>query len=530
MSLQIEKWFDRDLNASAGGAPPPAPFTSSAMDNPIARKQGGSLDVTQALVLSTLAVIVATVPFKPMDTSQQVRPAARPQQPLHARANGSPTVSAPFFVEDTSAQVTRVGLPQSEIPQNLVLRQVSTPAPVGKAQTDYTPPRITVQQVGSLRNALLLSERPTGAQTLVVVTKSIAAQQPDNTQNLLVTTLAPSAPPIRPVDLNQPPLARVAQQPLHSRAEGSPTAPVSGTPPFTPYDFTMPVRPQGLHASQAFDTVVYEAPPPLPPGLNFDWPNPTLARKVQQPLHARADGTPAAPPAANPLPIGQATFPYRLARVTGYEAQGWEAVLYLPPDPLPPGSRSLLDPTRALARTPQDHVAGTNPFTFPPPTPIPVGAQRGEVTYRWDTKPPANVGFTYGPNPDTIPPYIPVEPPASTGGGGGGGGGGRIHYWAKHHRKHAPDRHLAKLLDDVVAETLYRDLRAEDEKQARAAGAAVKPHSADKRYVAPPPEAINWDALTRDVEAVAALLKLYREREQQRQIDDEDDEWLLLED
>lgn len=286
---------------------------------------------------------------------------------------------------------------------------------------------------------------------------------------------------------------RAVQQPRLHRAYGTPEAVVADPLPKGQAALEMPLRP----------------------------------RAALQPTFWRAYGTPTAF-VADPLPIGTRLLPDPVRRLPGLDAQAFDTVAYLPVAPFPPVD---LTPRWAKRGLDDSRVTGTQgrlptiPVVLPdlPPGreqswPVPAGPQPRDTRFTREGTPLPN---------EIPPPAIVPETPSF---GGGGGGGGRIHYWAKHHRKHAPDRHLAKLLDDVVAETLYRDLKAEDDKQARAAGAAVKPHSADKRYAAPPPEAVNWDALTRDVEAIAALLKLYREREQQRQIDDEDDEWLLMED
>lgn len=111
--------------------------------------------------------------------------------------------------------------------------------------------------------------------------------------------------------------------------------------------------------------------------------------------------------------------------------------------------------------------------------------------------------------------------------GGGGGGGGRIWYQGQKPRgKRQTLGDLAnRLIDETLAEELYRDIRAAGEGETVAK--AVKPH-AESRAAEPPPEAIDWDALARDAAAVGALLQTWRRIERQREIDEDDEDWLLM--
>lgn len=123
--------------------------------------------------------------------------------------------------------------------------------------------------------------------------------------------------------------------------------------------------------------------------------------------------------------------------------------------------------------------------------------------------------------------------PATPSASGFGGGGAGIDYQQQRRKlslKERPHRHLKKLLDEIGAEMLYRQLTgaaASDETQARAAK-LVKPFSDDKKAEVPDAQAIDWAALERDAKRTASLVKLWLAQQHEQEILDEDDEFLFF--
>lgn len=116
---------------------------------------------------------------------------------------------------------------------------------------------------------------------------------------------------------------------------------------------------------------------------------------------------------------------------------------------------------------------------------------------------------------------------AQTGVGSSGGGGGRIAYVGRMRGRAKLDKDINRLLDEALAETLYRDVVKAGE--AEAVAPVVRPHTDSKRAAVPSPETVDWDAVTRDVKAVSALLQTWRRIEREREIAEDDDEtWLLM--
>lgn len=115
--------------------------------------------------------------------------------------------------------------------------------------------------------------------------------------------------------------------------------------------------------------------------------------------------------------------------------------------------------------------------------------------------------------------------PAQPGGLGQlGGGGGSIDY-----QSHKPNKaRLRKQLDEILdsAEAAYRALLKGPEPEV--AAKIVKPFAEDKREAIPPPEEIDWKAVERDATRTRRLIALATKLELQRQMDEDDDEFLLL--
>lgn len=159
---------------------------------------------------------------------------------------------------------------------------------------------------------------------------------------------------------------------------------------------------------------------------------------------------------------------------------------------------------------------------IPPPQAMPFNQ------FDWITPQPSvkygRPDFTYGPNPDTIPPYVPPLPPE---GGGGGTGGSWGPKWPQSRwGRTGEDKKVRKLLDDVAAEVMYRDLI--ETPDAAKAAKLVKPYAETKKVAIPRPEVINWEAVEMDAARVGQLFSLWRKRELDREIEDDDDDVIFM--
>lgn len=136
------------------------------------------------------------------------------------------------------------------------------------------------------------------------------------------------------------------------------------------------------------------------------------------------------------------------------------------------------------------------------------------------------LGFWKGASGGAVPP-VPDE-------GVAGGSGYPVNWQGKRRKrtlKEQPEKHLRAILDRVVSEyygeIVEADLPAKVKKEA---AAIVKPF-ADKeaRYKSVPPVAqVDWTALQRDAEAVAAILRIWSDELAQRDIDVDDDDTILM--
>lgn len=119
-----------------------------------------------------------------------------------------------------------------------------------------------------------------------------------------------------------------------------------------------------------------------------------------------------------------------------------------------------------------------------------------------------------------------ADQPIPAGGGIGqmGGGGGSIDYQS--HKPRKPN--LRKQLDEILdsAEAAYHALISGPEPEV--AAKIVKPFAEDKREAIPPPEEIDWKAVERDVTRTRRLIAMATKLELQRQMDEDDDEFMLL--
>ena len=117
-----------------------------------------------------------------------------------------------------------------------------------------------------------------------------------------------------------------------------------------------------------------------------------------------------------------------------------------------------------------------------------------------------------------------LDVPVSQVGVGAPGGGGSL-YKRGVKLKDRPNKHLKKILEDV--ESVYRDIvRGPD---VPAAVAEIVAPFTDSLRKLPPPAEIDWEALEADAARVRKLLSIWAAQERKRQIDAEE-EWFLLSD
>lgn len=95
-------------------------------------------------------------------------------------------------------------------------------------------------------------------------------------------------------------------------------------------------------------------------------------------------------------------------------------------------------------------------------------------------------------------------------------GGGGFHKGKKRRKRH---KHVDEILSDI--EKIYADLQ--DTPQRQTAGEIVRPYAATDAKV-PQPVSVDWVALERDAQKVAALMALWH----QHQIDMDDEDIFLL--
>ena len=112
-------------------------------------------------------------------------------------------------------------------------------------------------------------------------------------------------------------------------------------------------------------------------------------------------------------------------------------------------------------------------------------------------------------------------PPPNTFPIGGAGHPASIYWGVKKHKRFT--KNLNWLMDRVVSE-YYGELTEPDvpAKVQKEAAKIVRPYAKDGAKV---PQAVNWQALHKDAEAVIKLLELYQ---RERELQDDEEQWMLL--
>lgn len=354
------------------------------------------------------------------------------------------------------------------------------------------------QSVNLGRSALILPQlMPVGRQQDFpnpVVAKR-AAQPPMPQGNLLVTTLVPAVagfPVGRQQDFPNPVVRKHLLRVNIHRSSYDPPAPEVPPEPFPigrQQDFPNPVTYRRTLAGMEFEHNHYvDRPDYLLTSLRHDWPNPTLRKYVQQP---------------QPLPNLLLSTLY-VVPIKPFEQSEWPNPTLRKyaqqPQPLP----NLL--TTLYAPAPPFPVGRMQDF------PNPVRAKYTQVRYE----------ISGTPLPNTIPdPIVPPTPePSGYIGGGGGGGGGP---WYKESRKRPTvyDKLRQDIKEVVIDERIIRDVYAELMASDQAAPEAAKAVQTKRDATGE----VDFDALSRDMEAVQQLMAAAKAEQIRREIAEDDAEW-----
>lgn len=320
------------------------------------------------------------------------------------------------------------------------------------------------------------------------------AQQPTPQPNLLLTTLAAQAPmPFRQTNWPNPVVRKHVLRVTHWRSSYDPPPPVTPPEPFPvgrQLDFPNPSLRKRTLIGMDFEHSHYvDRPDFLLTSVQHDWPNPVRRKHAQQPA-----------PYLNLL----------------------STTLYVAPAP-PFRQTDWPNPIKAKVRVQADS-GPVLPLTtlYVPPQPFPIGRQQ-------DFPNPVTRKHAHGkheisgtPLPNTIPdPIVPPtpEPSAYVGGGGGGGGGP----WYKEERKRPTvyDKLRKDIKRVVIDERIIRDVYAELKASEEAAPEAAK---ATQSFAAPD-GSVDWDAMSRDLEAVQALMAAAKAEQLRREIAEDDADW-----
>lgn len=267
-------------------------------------------------------------------------------------------------------------------------------------------------------------------------------------------------------------------------------------------------------------------PPGLPVWADFD-AAPSVKYQPKVDVYPNLLATTLAP-VVQAIPVGQRLFdsapppPYRVV------AQNYSSALTtgIPLVALPVGQQAF----ESIARQKYEVVAENRssilttgiPVISPPEIPLglPVDTSQFMPKYAVQVDVYPNTLIL------DIPPPV-VVPPTETLPVGGGGGGGRIYYKGKPGKDAA--WLLNKMLDDVVAEVMYRDIQqgGTEEEKARAAK-LVRSYAEDRK--ADIPVKVDWIALEADANRVGQMLSIWRRIELVKRRRKSEEEWLFFED
>jgi hypothetical protein len=452
---------------------PPALPTSAQITNAPRAAQIGSVDVVANLLLTTLAVVAATLP---------------PGKQLNDSA------PAPRYQASCEQQIPLIPS-QIRLPPRAGQWSESAPQPKYQVQCEPQPNPIPTQIRLPPRAGQLSDSAP-----------ARAAIGSDQSPNLLETTLRPVAgAPFVPQDFPQVPTkAQVSsdyrQNPIPSQIPPPPRAgQLSESAPVTkfavqceqqpnpvPSQIRLPPRAQQL--SDSAPIIKYQVqcepqPNPIPSQI-------ALPQRAQQSSES----------APYRLSVGFELYPNLL--LTTLAPIG--AAPFLPVDFSQYQAKYQLSDFRppnllltTLAPAPQPPPPQATQTTFAPIAPCIGPADQFVNTLV--------LGY---PPPDVVTP--PVTGPINYGGGGAG---------KRHYKYRKPCRRIDEWMCDV--EHIYGELRGTPRK---AVAAEVVRDYAATRAKAPLPTSVDWQALEANEQAVASLVALYRAK----LIEDDDEDVFLL--
>ncbi len=543
--------------------PDPLPIGESSNELPVRRKQAGRLDVIQGLLLTTLAVVASAVvergplitPIPKARAAQQVAPT--PNLLVGTLASGA---AAPFvpvvFDNPIKRQIART---LDDVP-NLIGTTLAATAPPF-VPIDFPNPRGRIapriaDSVGPLPSSIYA--QPTFGPKDWPNPRGRAQPQHDQVPNLLTDTLAPTVAPLRPTLFENPTVRKRVLAVTHHRASYD-VVPVSTVIPFTQSDWPnpkvvrrvltvtyhrsaydanptptpMPVarqqdwqNPRGKNwlKGQEFERAQYQAS--VKPFAQYDWPNPSR-RKYQGPVvHFRASFDVTA--ATTVAPFSQSDWQNPRG------ARQWQrgdvsevlplTTLFIPPQAQPIGLQRDWPNPRGKIQWKRDAFERSLPLStlYIPPAPLPIGLQRD---FPNPTLPrPRDTKFTATgtPVPNTIPPAVATTVPPSY--PGGGMGGGKAKWWdedkPKRKRKGVFERYHEDTRQAFAEPAVIRDVYAELKKLER--------DVPDVAAFAAPEGGTDWTAAAQDLDTVTRILQAWRAEERLREIQDDDEEWMLF--
>lgn len=510
--------------------PDPLPIGESSNELPVRRKQAGRLDVIQGLLLTTLAVVASAVvergplitPIPKARAAQQVAPT--PNLLVGTLASGA---AAPFvpvvFDNPIKRQIART---LDDVP-NLIGTTLAATAPPF-VPIDFPNPRGRIapriaDSVGPLPSSIYA--QPTFGPKDWPNPRGRAQPQQDQVPNLLTDTLAPVAttPPLRPVLFENPILKKRILTVTHHRSAYDAVATPNPMPVARLLDWQNPRGPSWLKG-QEFERAQYQAS--VKPFAQYDWPNPTRRKHQNAVVHFRASFDVTA--AVFVPPFKQSDWQNPRGAKQWLRGDVSEVLplttLYVPPAPLPIGLQRDWPNPRGKIQWKRDAFERSLPLStlYVPPAALPVGLQRD---FPNPTLPrPRDTKFTATgtPVPNTIPPAITTTTPPSY--PGGGMGGGKAKWWdedkPKRKRKGVYERYHDDTRQAFAEPTVIRDVYAELKKLER--------DVPDVAAFAAPEGGTDWTAAAQDLDTVTRILQAWRAEERLREIQDDDEEWMLF--
>lgn len=318
----------------------PEPFRPSAFDNPLPRRQDGVSEVQVNLLLTTLAVVAATVVQRdPIFTPIAKRPAPQAEQYQNLLLTTLATApQAPFKPADMANPARRAATQQSEIWQASPDLYYTLYAPTSELWPN-PPARLRQAQVeqaqmfpGITAAAPSAPFKPADFE----VPRARARAQADAAQNLLSTLLAPVAPPDTSTIFRQPSTTPIPGRKRVPEWEYTNRLPLTSTvaaSPFTPAPMPDPVRRVWIQPADVQQGLLVQVYTELYAPQDNLWPNPPARPRPGLSEQQQMFPGLTAAPAASPFIPQDFGLPSARVRVPGFDAQNLQLTLLAPAAP-----------------------------------------------------------------------------------------------------------------------------------------------------------------------------------------------------